>query len=381
MSLGAYLAHRWNVILHSGFPIFFWVKPHWTVDEIPDQSGKVVVVTGGNSGTGYATCKALYEAGATVYLCCRDLTKGEKAVSDIKKGGVYGAAGLTYPESAPARKGSGSVQCLELDLADLNSVARFAEDFKRREKRLDLLFANAGVMASPEGLFTKQGYTLQFGTNTLGHQRLIAHLLPLLLQTARDHPESLPRVLSVSSAGHTAAPPGGFDAKSVVRDPSLSTDAGADGKPQRGPNEHQKWVEYGQSKWGNVAIVRYLHWLYGPDAGRPKHDVKGEREGEGEIISIALHPGIVATNLAQHMTISAYLLKINWIAALFSKTADIGASNQLWAATVPEAEARKLSGEYIVPFQSVGVARPDLDDPARVQEMWDWCELQGKRFE
>lgn len=158
MSLGAYLAHRWNVILHSGFPIFFWVKPHWTVDEIPDQSGKVsrcavaaisqlahlfrmlfggnpnaqvVVVTGGNSGTGYATCKALYEAGATVYLCCRDLTKGEKAVSDIKKGGVYGAAGLTYPESAPARKGSGSVQCLELDLADLNSVARFAEDFKR----------------------------------------------------------------------------------------------------------------------------------------------------------------------------------------------------------------------------------------------------------
>ena len=92
---------------------------------------QVVVVTGGNSGTGYATCKALYEAGATVYLCSRDLSRGEKAVADIKKGGIYGVTGLTYPDSPPSRKGSGSVQCLELDLADLNSVARFAENFKR----------------------------------------------------------------------------------------------------------------------------------------------------------------------------------------------------------------------------------------------------------
>lgn len=87
-------------------------------------------MTGGNSGTGYETCKALYEAGATVYLACRTVSKGEQAVKDIKKGGTFGPIGITYPKE-PVKKSGGSLTVVELDLADLNSISRFVEDFKQ----------------------------------------------------------------------------------------------------------------------------------------------------------------------------------------------------------------------------------------------------------
>lgn len=181
-------------------------------------------------------------------------------------------------------------------------------------------------------MFTEQGYTLQFGTNvgapplspllspllrlldhhtvqyhrtlllqcapslilptkpqTLGHQRLISLLLPLLL-TASSTSSSLPRVIATSSAGHATAPPRGFNPKSVVRDPSLPP-AQKEDPPKKGAREYPKWVEYGQSKWGNIAVGRYLHWMYGPDEGRAKEEAKAEREGKGEIISIVVHPG------------------------------------------------------------------------------------------
>jgi len=90
----------------------------------------VVIVTGGNSGTGYETCKALYESGAKVYLACRSSERGEQAIKDIKKGGTYGPLGITYPKE-PVKKSGGSLTCLALDLADLNSIGRFVDDFKR----------------------------------------------------------------------------------------------------------------------------------------------------------------------------------------------------------------------------------------------------------
>jgi NAD(P)-dependent dehydrogenase (short-subunit alcohol dehydrogenase family) len=110
----------------------------------------VIIVTGGNSGTGYATCQTLYNAGATVYMASRSSTKALEAISNIKKGGVFGITGITFPTPTESvrGKGKGRLESLEVDLSDLESVGRFVEEFKGREKKLDVLFANAGVMAS-----------------------------------------------------------------------------------------------------------------------------------------------------------------------------------------------------------------------------------------
>ncbi|KAE8538492.1 hypothetical protein D1P53_004852 [Cryptococcus gattii VGV] len=319
-----------NAILHSGFPCFFWVRPTWSVDKIPDQEGKVVLITGGNSGTGYATALALYNAGATVYLACRDLTRAKEAAEDIKKGGERGIWGVTYPSEELDKAGGnkkGRVEIIKLDLTDLASVEKCAEEFLNKEKKLDLLFANAGVMATQEGQYTKQGYTLQFGTNVLGHHRLITLLLPLLLSSPPSCPS---RVILTSSVGHLTAPKGGVNFKSVVRDPS---DTGSG----RGKYELDKWTEYGQS--------------------------------------------VVATNLANHLPLVDFIAeRVPWLRHLFARDPSTGALNQLYAATLPLPDAWFLNGEYVVPYNTVGMCRPDLWNKKRIEEVWNWCDEQGKKF-
>lgn len=137
----------------------------WTFDDIPDQTGRAVVVTGANTGIGFETARMLARKGARVVLACRDQSKGEAAVRAITAANPKGTA--TF---AP------------LDLADLDSVAAFAVAFEAGNGRLDLLVNNAGVMVPPLGR-TSQGFELQFGTNHLGHFALTGRLLPLLERT------------------------------------------------------------------------------------------------------------------------------------------------------------------------------------------------------
>ncbi|RXK39295.1 hypothetical protein M231_03374 [Tremella mesenterica] len=351
-ALWQYIRFYLDTIIHSGAPALFFIRPRWTDAQIPDMYGKVVIVTGGNSGTGYATCKALYEHGATIYMASRSEKRAEEAIAAIRAGAKTGMTGF------------GQLIYLNLDLSDLDSVERFCSEFVARETKLDLLFANAGVMASPAGLYTKQGYTLQFGTNCLGHHRLITLLLPLLLETSRANPSQPPRVIVSSSVGHIGAPPGGVKYESVVRDHSGvdQTDAGEQVKnPVPGKNELPIWVEYGQSKWGSIALAKWLHWHHGP----------------GKMLIFA---GSVATNLAQHLSLTPVILRrAPWAVPLLTWTAVDGASNQLWVATCDTEEARKLSGAYVVPFQHVGRARPDLDDRLKLEQLWDWCDAQAKR--
>ena len=127
-----------------------------------------------------------------------------------------------------------------------------------------------------EGLYTAQEYTLQFGTNVLGHQALIHHLLPVLLSSSA-------RVLLLSSAGHAAAPRGGVDYRSVVRDPADPNDPK---NPVKGRYEVAKWAEYGQAKWGDIALARYLHAVYGPGS-----TLSSRRTGQGELLCFSMHPG------------------------------------------------------------------------------------------
>ena len=132
----------------------------WTTERIPDQSGRVALVTGANSGLGLVAARELAKAGAQVIVACRDTTKGQAALEAIRAAG---------PGTDPSLEA--------LDLADLSSVSAFGERIRESHHAIDLLILNAGVMAPPRRL-TADGFELQFGTNHLGHFALAAGLLP-----------------------------------------------------------------------------------------------------------------------------------------------------------------------------------------------------------
>ena len=150
----------------------------WTEQHIPRMDGKTVLITGANSGIGYETAKLLAARGAKLVLGVRDLAKGRRAVT-------------TICEATPAVQ----IDLLPLDLADLASIGRFAEEVRGNKRRLDALINNAGVMAIPQRC-TVDGFEMQFGTNHLGHFALTGLLLPLLLRTPNA------RVVTISSGIH-----------------------------------------------------------------------------------------------------------------------------------------------------------------------------------
>ena len=149
---------------------------HWTVQDIPDQTSKLAIVTGGNSGIGFETAQALARAGAHVIVAARSEHKGVEAIQKIKQ---------VFP---PAQ-----VEAAVLDLADLSSVAAFARHLLAHGHPLDLLINNAGVMAIPERRQTRDGFEMHIGTNHLGHFALTGQVFPLLIQS------QAPRVVTISA--------------------------------------------------------------------------------------------------------------------------------------------------------------------------------------
>ncbi|MCD4686598.1 MAG: SDR family NAD(P)-dependent oxidoreductase, partial [Anaerolineae bacterium] len=153
-------------------------KTHWTTNDMPNQTGKVAVVTGANSGIGFEAARALAAKGAQVVMACRSLEKGQAARDKISR-------------EHPAAQ----VELLPLDLAGLDSVRRFARELGAKYNRLDVLVNNAGIMMNPYSK-TADGFESQFGTNHLGHFALTGLLIDLLLKTPGA------RVVNVSSRGH-----------------------------------------------------------------------------------------------------------------------------------------------------------------------------------
>ncbi|MBN1669125.1 MAG: SDR family NAD(P)-dependent oxidoreductase, partial [Anaerolineales bacterium] len=150
----------------------------WTTEDIPDLSGKVVIVTGANSGIGYEAAREFARQGAQTILACRSLDKAQAALEQIR---------AEIPEAA--------AEIMPLDLASLASVRQFAEQFKAQYARLDILLNNAGIMMVPYGL-TEDGFERQLGTNHLGHFALTGLLIDLLMATPGS------RVVNISSNGH-----------------------------------------------------------------------------------------------------------------------------------------------------------------------------------
>ncbi|MEP6901495.1 MAG: oxidoreductase, partial [Actinomycetota bacterium] len=152
----------------------------WNAENITDQKGRVAIVTGSSSGIGYEAARVLANKHATVIIAVRNLEKGNKAAEKIL-----------------AQNKDADVKVMELDLASLESVANFAENFQKAFSQLDLLINNAGVMIPPYSK-TANGFELQFGTNHLGHFALTGQLLELLIKTNGA------RIVNVSSGAHKA---------------------------------------------------------------------------------------------------------------------------------------------------------------------------------
>ncbi len=154
------------------------MSERWSEANIPDLTDRVIMVTGANSGIGYEAARAFAQHGAHVVLACRNRTKADAAIADIR-----------------ASAADPSVEVLEVDLGDLDSVASAAKQFLSDHNRLDVLVNNAGLMALPHQR-TAQGFEMQFGVNHLAPFALTGHLLERLLATSGS------RVVAVSSTGH-----------------------------------------------------------------------------------------------------------------------------------------------------------------------------------
>ncbi|KAJ7779818.1 NAD(P)-binding protein [Mycena metata] len=303
--------------MSSSLQQFFPPTSKFSVDDVPDLAGKVIIVTGGNSGIGKETAKALLQHNAKVYIAARSAEKSKAAIDDLK-----------------AQTGK-QAEFLLLDLADLTSVKRAAAEFAQKESRLHVLFNNAGVMEPPIELVTAQNYDLTFGTNVLGHFYLTKLLLPILIETAT--PGNPSRVISTSSYGAQL-----FMGKSIMYN-TLK-----DGPPRK---KVTKTDLYSQSKFGQAAFSNELFRRYG-DQG---------------IMSVALNPGNLRTELGRHFS----ALKVFLIGPLLYPAAQ-GALTPLWAATT--AEGASFGGKYLIPWARIGES--PSKDAAAEKELWNWLEEQ-----
>lgn len=307
----------------------------WTVDGLPDLSGRTWVVTGANSGLGLHTAEGLARRGAKVILACRDPERGCGAAERIEHS-VPGAA----------------VQALRLDLADLSSIAEFAERVGAEHDRLHGLVNNAGVMAIPRAE-TRDGFELQLGTNHLGHFALTGRLLPRLLASPGA------RVVTVTSLMHRIG---------RIRFDDLM-----------GVRRYDKWLAYGQSKLANLLFSYEL-------------DRRTQRAGL-DLHSVAAHPGYASTNLqstsakgsGSRLAAASYRLFYRLGDLTAAQSAQAGAWPSLFAAADPSVARGDLIGPG-GPLQMRGRptrVRPDKNalDAGVAAELWRVSEqLTGVRW-
>ena len=262
----------------------------WSEGDIPDLTGRVIMVTGANSGIGYEAARAFAQHGAHVVLACRNRTKADAAVASI-------VDVTTNP----------SLEVLDIDLADLDSVAGAAKQFVADHDRLDVLVNNAGLMALPHQT-TAQGYEMQFGVNHLAPFALTGHLLDLLLATEGS------RVVAISSMGHRPGKIHFDDLQSEKR--------------------YSPWVAYFQSKLANLLFTYEL---------QRKLALHGQ-----STVAVAAHPGGSRTNLGHENPGGVVNSVANFSRPLIEKMmqpAAMGALPTMRAAVDPAV----VGGEYYGP--------------------------------
>jgi NAD(P)-dependent dehydrogenase (short-subunit alcohol dehydrogenase family) len=289
-----------------------------------DLQGRNVIVTGGGSGLGLETSRALARAGANVTIAARSLAPATAAAAAIN-----------------AEVGADRATVAALDLADLASVATFVDMWA--DKQLDILINNAGIMACPLQR-TTQGWESQFATNHLGHFALTTGLLQALKAAGTS------RVVTLSSAGHKM---GGIDFDDLQFD----------------RRDYNKWTAYGQAKSANALMALGLHKKFAADG----------------VLSFSVHPGGIMTGLQKSLS-QEEMQAMGWFkddgtTLDIFKTAEQGAATSVWAATTPDLVG--FGGSYL---EDCSVASPaetghrasgfaphiaDVDSAAR---LWDVSE-------
>jgi len=294
----------------------------WTLQDLPDQSGRVVIVTGANAGTGFEAAKALAGRGATVILACRNSQKAMEAVRRI----------LTAHPGA-------QVEVQALDLGSLKSVREAAAAIRERHDRLDLLINNAGVMIPPYGK-TEDGFETQIGTNHFGPFALTGLLLDHLLVTPGS------RIVTMSSSLHRS---GRIDFEDL--------------HSERG---YRAWGAYSQSKLANLLFTYELQRRL-------------SAAGSGTL-AVAAHPGWARTELQRHAKQSWWMNALmTGFGSFMAQDALGGALPLLRAATDPAA----IGGDYFGPsgFQEMKGAPVRVESTARSQDadlqqrLWRCSEL------
>ncbi len=301
----------------------------WTKKSIPNQDGRIALITGANSGLGFDTAKALFTKGADLILGCRSIEKAEKARQKL----------LNEP-------GCGDIMLLELDLSDLTKVNKAADLLSSRHKKIDLLINNAGIMAPPLTL-SKQGIELQFAVNHLSHMALTLKLLPQLAKAIGG------RVVTVSSGAQYMGKINSNDIQSN--------------------KNYDRWSSYSQSKLANVMFALEL--------------AKKLQHTNISVSSLSAHPGLARTNL-QSTSIAA---NGSWQEEIAYKlmhplfqSSDMGALPQLRAATDPNAK----NGEQYGPrlnfrgFPKLCSIAPSALNKIERENVWELSiELIEKVFE
>ena len=259
----------------------------WTAADVPDQAGRLAIVTGATSGLGYDTAAVLADKGARVVLAVRNLVKGKEAIDRIKT-------------ASP----TATVELQELDLTSLDSVRKAADELRAAHPRIDLLINNAGVMYVPSRETTKDGFEMQFGTNHLGHFALTGQLLENIL------PVEGSRVVTVSSVGHRIM------ARIHFEDPQFE-------------RKYNRVEAYGQSKLANLLFT---------------YDLQRRLAAKGApTVALAAHPGLSNTELMRYLPGPLQNLPDSlW--NLVGQSAAMGALPSLRAATDPGAQGGQYYG-------------------------------------
>jgi len=262
------------------------MKHKWTFNDIPDLSGKTIIVTGGNSGMGFEAVKCLSAKGAETILTCRNTKKGESAKEQILG---------EYPNA--------KINVRKLDLADLKSIHSFVMNFNEKFHKIDVLLNNAGIMCPYNK--TKDGFEMQIGTNHLGYFALTGLLLHFLKNTKGS------RVVNVSSIGHKFG--------KIDFDNFLFEKGG-----------YSIFKAYGNSKLFNLLFTYELQRKF-------------EKFGI-DCIAVAAHPGITKSNLARHITKKILYKIMTAVSSIMVQSTSMGALPEIMASVDPLVKGSEYYG-------------------------------------
>ena len=331
-------------IVANGFSV---QGPNPFTPEAQSLKGKLIVITGGNTGLGLESGKRLAAAGATIVLTSRSTTKGEKAVQSIKD----------YVSETTGETNE-NVFTLPLDLCDLESVKRFPALLKDTEafkdiNHVDVLLNNAGVMAVPDLQITKDGFEKTFQSNHLGHFALTASLEPLL------NPERS-RVVNVSSMAY------------------LISSKGLDMSNLNGEKEFSPWDAYGKSKIENILFTNELQ--------------RRANEVGKKITAVSLHPGAVRTDLPRYIVGEDKFVSmqdatptiVDELKLLplmyFTKGVDRGASSQIFLSAF-QGKDEEIAGKFFFNMKDTKLAPAALDKDV-AKDLWSVSEkMSGIKFQ